>query len=150
MSRRADREAEIAKCEAMSKAAASMQSECDGLSKVFSGMQKAAGDPDGATYGKISTHFSKVAEAAAQMKSANDDSAAYHADCLKGEEDTLGKTLRPDALSAIAPDDAPVAGFGYTAKDVRAVPRAGAPDTQINKAKVPIQFAHLVDTDDLF
>jgi len=152
--RQQDRQNEITKCEAVSKAAGTMQSENDALSKCYGEMQKAAGDPDGKMYGKIADHFSKVAAACGEVAKAHDASIEYHQSAMKTEADEiekrLDKTIVPDRFGSVSFSDAPAAGFGYTAKDVRAIPRAGAPETGINKAKVPVEFRHLVDCDDVF
>jgi hypothetical protein len=56
----------------------------------------------------------------------------------------LSKTITPDRVSAISRSDVPSGGFGITA-NLRAVPRAGQPDVNFDKANVPTMFKHLVE-----
>ncbi len=107
------------------------------LEECFSGMGKAAGEPDGAMYHKVASHFGAMAKVHAD---ASDAHAGFASDCEKAAEADLNKRV-PDSISSVIPSDVPAFG-------IRSVPRTGQPDLAKTIARVPEQFRHLVSMDE--
>jgi hypothetical protein len=121
-----------------------MASHHEKLAKCFGSMGKASDGDDGKTFDAISDTHDKIAEAHTTQSEFHSQCAA---ECMKAEEDRLGKTLVPDGVSSIAPSDT-AASFG-----IRAVPRPGAPmpNAGLDKAtidRIPAQFKHLLSLGD--
>jgi hypothetical protein len=112
------------------------------LAKCFGSMGKASDGDDG--FDAIGDTHDKIAEA---HKTQSEFHSQCADECMKAEEDRLGKTLVPDGVSSIAPSDT-AASFG-----IRAVPRPGAPmpNEGITKAqldRIDPRFKHLLGLQD--
>jgi hypothetical protein len=77
------------------------------------------------------------------MAQHHENAAAYHVDnckAMKAADVEFSKRLVPDNISSVASSNAPSEAFG-----IRAIPRPGQPDPNLEKAAVPPEFRHLVE-----
>ena len=123
-------------------AAGALADACSKMEECYKAMTKAAG---GGAAGSDGEMYSKIASQWGTMAKVHSASNEYHLGACtstKAAEAEMEKAVRPDLIRSVYFADVQP-GFG-----IRAVARTGAPDTAIDKAKVPIQFRHLISGDD--